>query len=290
MSKKRGRRENKILDDNEDSKAKVITQKKTNHQQAVILALPSEGLDISEEEYTDESSVEESSSDEIFINDIPINRACSGCIEKDIIINDYKAKLRAEKDATNANKLYFVDHPKTVDAKGNTFTVTKTKIDCWYHGRPHDNYACPLIDRKEGDTYVTVASACSLDCAMGYNFFVLKDSRIYERQTLTIQWFRKACSIPITAKVEIRIPRNIELLVHRGGNVTIEEFSKGFTILVKKKGAIVPKTRPDKLMIDNRREDDDDKDKTGLVLERKTPIRKPSSVIASLDKMKRKRK
>lgn len=268
---RRGRRTNKIV-----SEADVNSGSSADEQQAerpaVILSLPARELPVQEQE---ESSVEESS-DDFFYEDIPTGKTCTECVKKDLIISQYQDKLREAKRESDKNKLYVISNPSVVDSDGKVRNLTKTNVDCWYHGRPHDNFVCPLIESRVGDKWVSIGSFCCINCALGYNFYVINDSRTHEREALTKQWVRHVCKIPISTPLEITVARNLELLVHRGGKMTIEEFQTGFFFLEQ---GNPPDTVPAEITIDNRKHEAEIADHTELVLSRRKPLHKPSSIV-----------
>lgn len=267
---RRGRRTNKILSEN-DVKTGSSTDEQPNDRPAVILSLPVKDLPIEERE---ESSVEESS-DEFCYGDMPASKTCQECVKKDLIICQYQDKLREVKKESDKNKLYVISHPTVIDSDGKKRNLTKTSVDCWYHGRAHSNFVCPLIESRIGDKWVSIGSFCSPNCALGYNYYVINDSHTHEREVLTKQWIRATCNIPINVPLEISVAKNLELLKHRGGKLTIEEFQSGFFFLEK---GNPPTTTPAEITIDNRKHEAEITDHTELVLSRRKPLYNPSSI------------
>lgn len=274
MSKRRGRRSNKVV-----AEGSLLSSFDTDdrEQSSVILTLPAKGLSLVAKE---ESSTEESSSD-IFYDDIPVDKTCSECIKKDMIISQYQERLKDVKKESDANKLYFINNPRVIKSDGKNHMLKKTKTDCWFHTRPHTFIECPLIDDKIGDKWVSIGSFCSPCCALGYNFYVIKDSRVYEREALTRQWLREVCNIPIHVPLEIIVAKNWELLEHRGGPMTVEQFQENFYFLDKSKA---PLTEPKQITIDNRKHEPDIADHTELLVYRSKPLYKPKSIMRSLNK------
>lgn len=293
--KRRGRRPKKILDDttiNNGENINSIADK--NGASAVILRLPFDPAKlknikpvpvVSEPENINETITE--SSENMFKNDIPNDSTCNKCSKNDKLISQLKSKLeKYEKkdklDKSNKiynNKLNFISY-----MTGEKIVIKKTNIKCWWDCHSFTNLPCVLPELFHNNTYHVTGCFCSFNCALAYNLYYLKDSKIHQRKSLIYKLYREMYGLTSDEIIdEIKESPPKEILEDFGGEMTIDIYRRSFTIVNKEYIVFVPPIKPINMIIEERNIDaiEDDMDKK-YILKRSKPLAKKRSVISSM--------
>ena len=294
--KRRGRRPKKILDDINDSNSdKETTVEEKNGTSAVILRLPfdpSKLKNIKAPSVKTKSSKEmietsTESSENMFKNDIPNDSTCGKCAKNEKVLVQLKTKLEKyeKKDKLYKsnkifnNKLNFVSY-----STGGKVVIKKTNIKCWWDGHNFSNLPCVLPELFHNNTYHVTGCFCSFNCALAYNLYFIKDSKIHQRKSLIYKLYREMYGLTSDEVInEIKEAPPKEILEDFGGEMTIELYRRSFKIINKEYIVFVPPIKPINIIIEERNIDaiDDTMDKK-YVLKRSKPLAKKRSVISSM--------
>lgn len=294
-SKRRGRRPKKILENVNTSVDEADnTTNETKNDSAIILKLKIDPakLDINKdtkekekkEKEKDESNSENSSSEGMFRNDIPNDNICFKCAKNEKALAVIKSKLdKYEKknkldkiSRIHYNKLDFISY-----TTGKKINIKKTGIRCWWDTHKFNTLPCFLPELFHNGTYHVTGCFCSFNCALAYNLYYLKDSKIYHRKSLTHKLYREMHGLTPDDLIEIKEAPRKEILDDYGGDMTIEEFRASFD-LKNEYTVFIPPLRPINMIIEERNthaDDDNDKD---FVLKRNKPLTKKGSIISSM--------
>ena len=299
--KRRGRRPKKILENittNSDNLSDDGTQQKNNS--AVILRLnidPSKLKNIKKPQpikkikpqqphkkiaYMDDDEL----SDGMFKNDIPGDDTCHKCAKNEKIVSVLKSKLeRYEKkeqfDKSNkiySNKLNFISH-----SSGKKLTIKKTNIKCWWDCHTFTTLPCFLPELFHNNIYHVTGCFCSFNCALAYNLYYLKDSKIYQRKSLIYKLYREMYGSSLEDDdIEIKEAPPKEILEDFGGDMSIDVFRRSLIMVKKEFIVFFPPIRPINITIEERNIENDDNNDKEYVLKRSKPLAKKRSVISSM--------
>ena len=313
--KKRGRRPKKILDELKfDENKNLSDESKSKNDSALIVKLridPSQlknahNKNLLMENSTDDIENEnnnndhingngddndriipdEESSDGMFKNDIPGDNTCNKCIKNEKLLTSLKNKLeKYEKkdqiDKSNkicSNKINFISI-----TSGKKFVLKKTDTWCWWDSHSFTNLPFPLPDSFHNDTFHVMGCFCSVNCALAYNLYHLKDSKIYQRKSLIYNLYKIMYEITPDEDLYIKTAPPREELHVFGGELSIDNFRKSFATINKEYLVYVPPLRPINIIIEERNiETIDDNDKEFVLKRSKPLIKKNRSVISSM--------
>ena len=307
--KRRGRRPKKILENmpvSEDNSVNDLSSQKNNS--AVILRLPNidpskfknakkqkrESASItpiekkSHHKKYSKLSIDENddeSSEGMFKNDIPGDNACHKCSKNEKIINVLKTKLdKYEKkdkiDKSNkiySNKLNFISF-----GAGKKIIIKKTNIRCWWDTHNFTNLPCFLPELFHNNTYHVTGCFCSFNCALAYNLYYKKDSKIDNRKTLIYKLYREMYGLTADDSIEIKEAPPKEILDVFGGDMTIDAFRRSFIMINKEYIIYMPPIKPIHIMIEERNIDVIDDNDKEFVIKRTKPLAGKKSVISSM--------
>lgn len=298
--KRRGRRPKKILDTVSSSEESDIVDnvQEQKNQSAVILRLPNipskmkvikKPVDKKVDKYVDtikNDNDDNESSEGMFKNDIPGDHTCHKCAKNEKSISVLKAKLekyeKKEKlDKSNklyTNKLNFICY-KT----GKKITIKKTNTWCWWDGHPFTNLPCVLPELYHNGEYHVIGCFCSYNCALAWNLFFIKDSKIHHRKSLTYKLYREQYGLKSDEVIEIKEAGPRQILKNFGGEMSIDVYRRSF--LVNKEYVVyMPPIKPINMIIEEKNADvHDDQNDNDFVLKRSKPLSKKRSVISSMN-------
>lgn len=298
--KRRGRRPKKIvenLDINVDDKIETINDSKNDS--AVILRLPidPEKLPgkhqkknaIIERIESDIDSNDSESSDGMFRNDIPKDSVCHKCAKNEKLVSSLQAKLEKyeKKDKIDkSNKIYHNKLNFISIITGNKIILKKTNSKCWWDCDKFSNLPFFLPELYHNNTYYVMGCFCSFNCALAYNLYYLKDSKVNKRKSLVYSLYKEMYDLGPDDVVEIKEAPPREKLADFLGELTIEEFRQSFIMMNKENIVYIPPIKPMNIIIEERTifsgdTNDNDNDKE-LVLKRSKPITKRRSIISSM--------
>jgi len=300
--KRRGRRPKKIFEDEESDEGNDNNpQSEGNGDHAVILRLklnPSKLNTIKMAENNNSNSKpekeekmgmfsEENETEGMFANDIPVDMVCHKCTKYERTINTLKQKLEKyeKKDQVDKHtKLYHNDITFIDYKSGNKMVLKKTSNKCLWDGYSFTNIPFPLPEVHHNNAYHVNGCFCSINCALAYNLFVLKDSKIYQRKSLAIKLYRELLDIPPSEDITVREAAPREILEDYGGHISIEQFRKNFHLLNKEYITYIPPMKPLSTIIEeqNNNPDANSNDKQ-YVLKRSKPLAKKRSIVSSMN-------
>lgn len=312
--KRRGRRPKKIIEDFNNNDNLTETEQSMENNSAVILKLkidPSKLQKMSKKNKTDtiktltpkKSKVskkinfivndddnnnvksDEESSEGMFKNDIPDDNICHKCVKNEKALLMIKTKLdkyeKKEKiDKSNkiySNKLNFISYTNK-----NKIILKKTNIKCWWDGTSFTNLPCVLPEIFHNNTYHVIGCFCSFNCALAYNLYYLKDSKIHHRKSLVYKLYREMYDLSINEQIDIKEAPPKEILEDYGGDMSIEIFRRSF-VHHKEYLVYMPPLKPVNLMIEERNTEAFDNTDKEYLLKRSKPLTKKRSVIASMN-------
>lgn len=306
VTKKRGQRNNKILENNEYS-SDVDSCDETKRNSTVIIGLPlniedfakkskqdskidpkkksksvstktkkSVKLDISSDDDTVNYNYKKSLVDENF---------CHKCVKNEKVISIMKSKLdkyqkKEQDDKVNKlhiNKLKFISV-----STGNKMKLRPTSIRCWWDTHTFTGLPCVLPENYHNDTYYVQGCFCSFNCALAYNLYYIKDNRTHHRISLTYKLYREMYDIDSDKHLEIKEAPRREILEDYGGDTTIDVFRKKFIMLEKEIVVYIPPMRPINIIMEERSNSNDYDNGEDYVLKRNKPLSKGGSIISSM--------
>jgi hypothetical protein len=170
----------------------------------------------SDEEYTEKRSFDP----ETLIDEIK---------KRDAIISNLRAKTGAVAPH-KAMKAINVDYHCTLIAKDDTgeqFKPKATDLHCWWCDHQFSTIPVYIPNSYRGKTYYVFGNFCSFNCAARYNNSMLCDYKAQTRHALleSLKYDTTGSNAPI------RFAPFRELLLNKGGTLTIEEFRHGFLII-----------------------------------------------------------
>ena len=293
--KKRGRRIQKILNSTDE----IITKESennnsNNNNSAVILRLnidPSKLCKLKNDDNLKKNVIENSDSSEgMFNNDIPNDTLCHKCSKNEKIIALLKSKLEKfekKKKVDKTNKIYvnnisFISY--TTDKK---IVIKKTNKKCWWDSYSFNNLPCFLPELYHNNIYYVRGCFCSFNCALAYNLYYIKDSKINRRTTLIYRLYRELYGLNVDDPLDIKEAPPKEIIGDYGGDpkITIEVYRRTFTVLNKNYIVFVPPIKPINIIIEEHNIDStninsDDSDK--YTLKRSKPLNSKCSVLSSM--------
>ena len=145
----------------------------------------------------DDFVIERSSTEDSDLSEIEINKSnksdkskkCDNCPKLQKIIDDMKklkvGKKSAETVKTSGKSAYYSGlNLVHVDDEGKTVVTDKTDIHCLWDCHSFDGPPCFLPEKYFNDKYYIMGCFCSLNCALSYNVYHIRDNRIWERKSL----------------------------------------------------------------------------------------------------------
>ena len=307
VPKRRGRRPKKILENVTAIDSPIESPNKNNP--AVILRLnidPAKLKNIKKTNTTEkpatstkspikngkknvQSIPEEDSADEssegMFKNDIPGDIACHGCSKKtkeNALLKSKLDKFEKKEKIDKSNKIYnnklnFISY-----TSGKKVIIKKTNIKCWWDAHTFTTLPCFLPELFHNNTYHVRGCFCSYNCALAYNLYYLKDSKVHQRKSLIYKLYREMYGLSSDEIIDIKEAPPKEILEDFGGDMSIDVFRRRFFMGNKEYIVFVPPIKPLNVIIEERNVDlADDNDKK-YVLKRSKPLAKKRSVISSM--------
>jgi hypothetical protein len=290
--KRRGRRPKKIIDDSE----KISGDGPNNGNQdyndsAVILRLNIDPTKLKNIKSTSvipqkKCQIEEETSEGMFRNDIPCDNKCYKCVKNEKLITILRTKLEKyekKEKAERSNKIYYNKLNFISYITGKKISIKKTNIKCWWDTYTFSNLPCFLPELLQNNTYHVSGCFCSFNCALAYNLYYLRDSKIYHRKSLVYKLYRELYGLGPDDTVDLREAPPREILEDFGGTMTIESFRESFVTINKEYVIYVPPIKPINIIIEEKNIETDGKNNDdGYILKRSKPLAKKRSVISSM--------
>lgn len=231
------------------------------------------------EENTDESS------EGMFRNDIPDDNVCRKCATNEKLLAQLKSKLEKYENKDKLDKSTKIHNNKLnliSSISGKKVVIKKTNVWCWWDCHPFNNLPCFLVDSYHNNTYYVIGCFCSYNCALAYNLYYIKDSKIYQRKSLTLKLYREMYGLTMEDTIDIKEAPPRENLEAFGGDKSIDGFRRSFVFVNKEYIVFLPPIRPINMIIEERNIDEVDDNDKDLVIKRSKPLAKKRSVISSM--------
>lgn len=225
-----------------DVKDKVVSPKKTNTKNVIKGSNKLVAKECTKEHCTKSNKSKKMTNDTenesllhpdilhgIFQNDIPSDNVCRKCKHYQSMIETYDRKLKmyeTKYEQSIGNKIHKYDLNFISYKTGNQVVLSKTHIKCWWDGYSFDNLPCFLPEYFANNTYYIWGCFCSFNCALAYNLYILRDSKLDQRKSLIYKIYKKIHNIPPSEIINIRVADEREKLVDYGGPSTIDEYRK----------------------------------------------------------------
>lgn len=225
-------------------------------------------------------------SDGMFKNDIPGDSVCQKCAKNEKSLNLLKSKLEKyekKEKIDRSNKIYNNDLNFISYKSGKKTIIKKTNCKCWWDAHNFTSLPCFLPELYHNNTYHVTGCFCSFNCALAYNLYFVKDSKIHQRKALIYKLYRELYRLNSDEIIEIKEAPPKEILEDFGGKMSIDIFRRSFATINKEYIRYIPPIKPITLTIEERNIDtNDDGDDKKYVLKRSKPLAKKRSVISSM--------
>ncbi len=295
QKKKRGRRPKKIINSSSNDMGQPKENNDNQTNASVILKLKFDPKKFKLDKKSNKKNSKLTSEDKndnlsegMFKNDIPCDNICHKCIKNEKALSLIKSKLEKyeQKDKIDkSNKIYNNNLNFISISTGKKITIKKTNLKCWWDAHTFDNLPCFLPELYHNNTYHVIGCFCSFNCALAYNLYYLKDSKVYLRKALTYNLYRQMYDINNKEPIEIKEAPPKEILEDFGGSVNINAFRRKFIMLNREYIVFVPPIKPINIVVEERTIDtNDDNNDNDYVLKRYKPLNKKKSVISSMKK------
>ena len=108
-----------------------------------------------------------------------------------------------------------------------SFVPNSTQCECWWCDNTFDDLPAYIVNYYRNNIYYVFGNFCSFNCALKYNIKMLKDFKCNTRHALT-----NSLRIKVTGVITpIKFAGDRELLISKGGKITIEKFRDGFSVI-----------------------------------------------------------
>jgi len=111
-----------------------------------------------------------------------------------------------------------------LNKNNKSYNPTNTNIKCWWCDETFDNLPAYIVSNYKNGEYYVFGNFCSFNCAAKYNVVMLKDHKWNSRHALTNNLKNKI----MDNNEPLKLAPDRELLVSKGGVLSIEEFREGF--------------------------------------------------------------
>lgn len=237
-------------------------------------------LEIPIEESTDESS------EGMFRNDIPDDHICHKCMKNERAVSILKTKLEKyeNKEKIDHSTKIYSNALKFISTDSNSkITIKKTNTKCWWCAHSFSNLPCFLPELYHNQTYHVTGCFCSFNCALAYNLYYLKDSKMHQRKALIFKLYRELHGLNPGDSIDIREAPPKEILEDFGGNMSIEIFRRSFITVNKEYLVFVPPIKPITVTIEERNiESTEVNNSKKYVLKRSKPLSKKRTIMSSM--------
>lgn len=305
IPKKRGRKPNKMVHENEEREEKTTDASNPNETQAPVILRLAFNPTINKTKKNDTiSSITSIASITPITSTTPVveknhtqqkntteatiepKQSCTECVKKNSIIDALQQKIEKmenNKKIENSNKLY-VNNVEMISIDDNKkVTIEKTNLRCWWDTHTFDTLPCFLPELYVNNTYHIIGCFCSFNCALAYNLYYIKDSRFSHRKALTYKLYREISNTSFENDFTIKEAPQKEILVEYGGPITIEKFRADFNNLEKDYIAYMPPVKSNSLCFEERfppKKFDENND--DYRIKRNKPLFKNKSIINTM--------
>jgi hypothetical protein len=285
-NKKRGRYHGKIIDNAEDiiHAQDTDNSNKGGDESAIItrINLPIGFIDAKKKIKEPAKIIPDDLN--LFPNEFQKSNKCTKCLKNDKIIKQLKQRLVHYGEIEGNNKSYkvYVNTPSFISFDSNKkITLKKTTQLCWWDCHPFDNFPFFLPENYHKGNYYVSGCFCSLNCAMAYNLFYVKDSKIYQRKSLILKLYREIFNVPEGETIQLCEASPRESLIAFGGKKTIVEFRNNFYVLSKQYSVLAYPLKPVNTYIEEK-DSSVVKYDNEYNLKRSKPLIRKKNIIAAL--------
>jgi hypothetical protein len=174
--------------------------------------------------------------------------------KRDHIIANLRNKSGSVLSAYNTNKAAHINyHCIQVASTDNekNFIPKPTNYKCWWCDESFENLPAYIVNYYRNCTYYVFGNFCSYNCALKYNIKMLKDFKVNTRHALT-----NSLRIKVTGNSQpIKFAGDREILKSKGGNISIEKFREGFSVMTSNMKMNIPPIIPLVHVIEDARRD-----------------------------------
>ena len=110
---------------------------------------------------------------------------------------------------------------------GKTFVPKPNDCECWWCDDTFDDMPAYIVNNYRNGIYYVFGNFCSFNCALKYNIKMLKDFKFNTRHALTNSLRIKVTGIT----TPIKFAGDRELLLSKGGKISIDKFREGFSVI-----------------------------------------------------------
>lgn len=148
--------------------------------------------------------------------------------KRDLIIANLKNKNTGVTSAYSTSKPVQINyHCVNVANSDGVFSPQETDCKCWWCDESFDNLPAYIAQYFRNNTYYVFGNFCSFNCALKYNLRMLKDFKFNTRHTLTYNLCMKVTG----DNNPVKLAGDRELLKSKGGQMSIERFRSGFSVV-----------------------------------------------------------
>jgi hypothetical protein len=228
MNNKRGRGRPKKSKSSYNNEPKEYTsnnddKEKTDENIIVFFALSDE-----ESQENNDTQLEEKENDEDdYIDNIEDNNIINFAIEDspiETITETQSVQTPREPEKKIFTKTQILYNCVQLNKNNKSYNPTNTNIKCWWCDETFDNLPAYIVSNYKNGEYYVFGNFCSFNCAAKYNVVMLKDHKWNSRHALTNNLKNKI----MDNNEPLKLAPDRELLVSKGGVLSIEEFREGF--------------------------------------------------------------
>lgn len=231
-------------------------------------------------------------SEGMFHNDTATDHDCHKCHEYKKTIENLKRRLDMANVKTkidNSVKIYKNNLSFISITTEGIVDLESTDSLCWWDCHPFTTIPCFLPEMYYEDTYHVLGCFCSFNCALAYNLYFLRDSKIYRRQSLLYDLYREMYDIKSTQDLEIKPAPPRELLKSFLGEMSITAYRKQLELADREYIVYIPPLKPITVQIEEKSTNPERDLEGEYLLKRDKPLNKKKSVIATMIGLKGKK-
>lgn len=168
----------------------------------------------------------DSESDDMF-DDVQDSKKCMKCARNEKLIANLQQQIESVGGVNSSQpKLHIANISLICHKTGKKISLEKTSCKCFWDTDYFKSMPIPLVESYIGGTYhVRSEFFCSINCALAYNLYALRDSKVDLRKSLTIKLYREMLNVePDSPLNNVAPSAPITILKDYGGSLTIEKY------------------------------------------------------------------
>jgi len=143
-----------------------------------------------------------------------------------VLLNEIKKKDAIIKNLKSVKKSNMLEYNSVQE---NTCKIMNN-IKCWWCDELFEGTPAHIVNYYVNDVYYVIGNFCSFNCALKHNLKMMKDYKYGSRNALTLNLKHKLTG----NDNNIVLAKDREVLISKGGDLTIEQFRNGFTYVDEK--------------------------------------------------------